>query len=139
MLGSFLSSYQVNLYIDEGERAEESKLKLKAALTKRRRRLAGVRKGRGFLIPVTLSAENSFLRLSSWPSSYPSTDSFYALPLRKPLRRAEYPPSLECVHSAEAGSNRWPFLAPTPPPALINTFICLCHCGCGLSFCIHPF
>lgn len=118
---------------------KESKLKLKAALTKRRRRLAGVRKGRGFLIPVTLSAENSFLCLSSWPSSYPSTDSFYALPLRKPLRLAEYPPSLECVHSAEAGSNRWPFLAPTPPPALKNTFICLLSLWLWLILLHSPF
>ena len=41
-------------------------------------------------------------------------DAFHALPLRKPLRLLEYLPSLECVHSTEARSNRWPFLAPTP-------------------------
>lgn len=89
-------------------------MKVKAALTKRRQRLAGVRGEGGSLIPIALSAENSFLCFPSWLSLYPSMDAFHVLPLRKPLRQAEYLPSLECVHSAEARSNRWPFQAPTP-------------------------
>lgn len=72
-------------------------MKLKAALTKRRQRLAGARRGRAFLIPVALSAENFFLSLSSWPCLYLSTDSVYALALVKAVGLAQCPPSLECV------------------------------------------
>lgn len=70
-------------------------MKLKAAL--RRQRLAGVRRGRDFLIPVALSAENFFLCLSSWHCLDLSTDSVYAVALLKAVGLAECPPSLECV------------------------------------------
>lgn len=86
-------------------------MKVKAALTKRRQRLAGVRGGRGSLLPVTLCRE--FFSLPPLTAIL-VPDAFHALPLRKPLRLLEYPPSLECVHGTEARSNRWPFLAPTP-------------------------
>lgn len=76
---------------------KERELKLKAALTKRRQRLAGVRRGRGFLILVALSVENFFLCLSSWPSLYLSTDSVYVVALLKAVLLAECPPSLESV------------------------------------------
>ena len=35
------------------------------------------------------------------------------------------PSLIGMCHGAEGKSNRWPFLAPTLPPALINTFICI--------------
>lgn len=101
-----------------------SELKLKAALTKRRQRLTGVSRGRGFLIPVALSAENFFLCLSSWPCSYLSTDSVYALALRKLSGWQNALPHWN-VSRCRGQNNRWPFLATTPPPALINTFICI--------------
>lgn len=96
------------------DRAEESRLKLKAALTKSRQSLAGVRRGSGFLIPVALSVENFFLCLSSWPCSYLSTDSVEAVALLKAAGLEECPPSLECVTKQRVKS----IDGPTGPPPL---------------------
>lgn len=104
-------------FIDEGERqGRRAELKLKAALTKRRQRLARVRRERGFLIPVALSVENFFLCLSSWPCLYLSTDSVYALTLLKAARLAECLPSLECVTVQRVKAIDGPSW---PPPLLL--------------------
>lgn len=93
---------------------KERELKLKAALTKRRQRLAGVRRGRGFLIPVALSVENFFLCHSSWPSLYLSTDSVYVVALLKVVLLAECPASLECVTVQRVKSIDGPSWPPPP-------------------------
>ena len=96
---------------------------MKGALTKRRQRLAGVRGGRGSLLLVTLSAENSFLCLPSRPSLYlmPFMPCLCGNLLGCRNTRPHWNVSTAQRPEAIDGPS-WP---PPPPPALINTFICL--------------
>lgn len=119
------------------ETGQESKLKVKAALTKRRQRLVGVRGGRGSLLPVTLSAENSFLCL-------PSRPSLYLMPFMPCLCGNLLGCWNTCPHWNVSTVQRpeaidgpsWP---PPPPPALINTCICLLSLWLWLILLHSPF
>lgn len=89
---------------------KERELKLKAALTKRRQRLAGVRRGRGFLIPVALSVENFFLSLL--PAFFVSINRFCLCgSFVEGCPAVRVPSLIGMCHSAEGKINRWPFLA----------------------------
>ena len=107
------------------------------ALTKRRQRLAGVRGGRGSLLLLTLSAENSFLCL-------PSRPSLYLMPFMPCLcgnllgcRNTRPHWNVSTVQRPEAiDGPSWP---PPPPPALINTFICLLSLWLWLILLHSPF
>lgn len=126
LLGSFLASYQVNLYMDEGE-------------SQGRRRgswnwkLLWQREGKGWLgweegefLDPCCSFWREFLSLSLLPAFFVSINRFCLCgSFVEGCPAGRVPSLIGMCHSAEGKINRWPFLASPLLPALINTFICI--------------
>lgn len=134
-LGSFLASDCVNLSIDEGERQGRRNWKL---LWQREGRDWLGWEGRSSLIPVALSVENFFL---SPLLALPISINRFCLRLScgEGSQTGRMPSLIGMCHSAEGKSNRWSFLTPTLPPALINTFICILSLWLWLLPLLSPF
>lgn len=103
---------------------KESELKLKAALTEKAKAGWGEKRER-FLDPCC-SFCREFLSLSLLLVLLRSINRFCLCgSFVEGCQAGRMPSFTGMCHSAEGKSNRWPFLSHTPPPALINTFICI--------------
>ena len=93
---------------------------------------------RGFLICVALSEENFFPPLLL---ALPTSINRFCLCLScvEGSQTGSMPSLIGMCHSVEGKSNRWPFLASTLPPALINTFICILSLWLWLLPLLSPF
>lgn len=91
-----------------------------------------------FLISIALSVENFF---PSPPLALPTSINRFCLCLScaDGNQTGRMPSLIGMCHSVEGKSNRWPFLASTLPPALINTFICILSLWLWLLPLLHPF
>lgn len=127
LAGKFPSKLPSLPYVDEGERKGRRGLSWNWRMDRcpdREKPKAGCSEtGKRLFDPVPLSVEN--FCLSSWPFFISINRFCLGFSFAEGSWAGRMPSLLGICLGAEAKSNRWPFLAPPPPPALINTFICI--------------
>ena len=107
------------------DRAEGEQVEIESCSDKEKAKPGWGEKRERFLDP-RCSFCREFLSLSLLPALHVSINRFCScLSFAEACQAGRMPSLIGMCHSAEGKSNRWPFLASTPPAALINTFICI--------------
>lgn len=138
-LGSFLANHQVNLYRWGWETGQESRVEIEGCSDKEKAKAGWGEKRERFLDPCC-SFCREFFSLPLLLALLVSINRFcLCLNFVEGSQAGKIPSLIGMCHRAEGESNRWPFLASTPPPALINTFICILSLWLWLILLHSPF